>query len=467
MALLSVKEIVEVTGGALLQGSPDERFEGYSIDSRTVQPGECFIALRGPSFNGADFVPDAVGKGAGGVLTMSQPAQLPEDQVPVILVEDTLAAMHGLAGYVRRRKNLRVIGITGSTGKTTTKELTAALLASRYSTASSAGNLNNLFGLPLSFLRMAEDADVMVCELGMSTRGEIKTLTAIAAPDVGVVTNIYPVHLEFFSSLREIALAKKEILDGMAPESTAVINRDNELVCEIASDFPGRKITFSLEKKADYRAEKIRSLGLRGSAFILEGKGRKETFSMPLSGKHQIANALAALAVASELGCPWEKMKSILAGVSPPENRGGVIRAEKGFYVMDDSYNSNPVALAEAARTLAAFECRGKRILAAGDMLELGSEAPGIHREAGKEIAGMTIDLVICVGELAASIGEGAEEGGMPGNNIYRVQSAPEAVPLLKDILEKDDILLVKGSRAVGMDRIIAGLLPEACLTSP
>jgi len=464
MAILTLDEVTKITGGDRLRGRPECRFTAYSIDSRTLRPGELFIALRGPNFDGTDYVPEAVEKGAAGVLVM-EPPDLPGSDGPAIIrVNDTLAALHKLAAHIRGRKRLRVVGITGSTGKTTTKEMLVTLLKCRYRTSYSRGNLNNLYGLPLSFLRMKDDAEVMVCEMGMSSRGEIKKLAAIAAPDMGVITNIYPVHLEFFSSVREIAQAKKELLDGMDPDGTAVFNQDNPLTREITADFPGKKISFSLEGLGDYTASQIRSLGIDGTAFRVRSKSREGAFRISLTGKHHVANALAALAAASELGAPWEKMETALAGLLPMEGRGRIIPTENGFHIIDDSYNSNPAALSQAAAMLAGMACRGKKILAAGDMRELGSEAPARHREAGKEIAGLGIDILVGVGELAAEICGGALAAGMPESQVFQVVYSEEAVPLLQDLLVRGDIVLIKGSRAVGMDVIIKALSGKACL---
>jgi UDP-N-acetylmuramoyl-tripeptide--D-alanyl-D-alanine ligase len=466
MARLSIEEIIETTGGERLRGQPDALFTTYSIDSRTLQPGDLFIALRGPRFDGADFLPQAVEKGAGGVLVMKPPDPAVCGNAAVIRVDDTLEAMQRLAAHIRRRRKLRVIGITGSTGKTTTKELAAALLASRFRTSASPGNLNNLYGLPLAFLSMSDDAEVMVCEMGMSTKGEISALCGIAAPDTGVITNIYPVHLEFFSSVQEIALAKKELLQGLDPDGLAVINADNALVRNIASDFPGRQVRFSLEGNGDYNADRIRSLGFDGTSFTLAAGGRTADFRLPLPGKHNVANALAALAVSAELGASLDKMRAVLSGIRPMPGRGRCIPAEKGFHIIDDAYNSNPAALSNAAAMLAGMTGAGRKVLVAGDMLELGREAPSLHRRAGEEIAGLGIDILVGVGPLAARICEGALSGGMPKAHVFSLGKTDEAVPLLRAMLQRGDIVLIKGSRAVGLDAIIKALAERACLKS-
>jgi UDP-N-acetylmuramoyl-tripeptide--D-alanyl-D-alanine ligase len=281
-----------------------------------------------------------------------------------------------------------------------------------------------------------------------------------------VITNIYPVHLEFFSSLEDIARAKKELLDGMDPGGLAVINRDDALVREIASDFPGKTVSFSLEGDADYIATCVRSMGLGGMAFTLLGKDRECAFHLPLPGKHNVANALAALAAASEFGASWEEMKTVLAGMTPMEGRGRFITSERGFHILDDTYNSNPAALSKAADMLSGMACDGKKVLAAGDMLELGREGPALHRRAGEAIAALGLDILVGVGELAAGICDGALAGGMPQAHVFKAATSKDAVPLLRNILDRGDIVLIKGSRAVGMDVIIRALAGKACLQS-
>ena len=375
-------------------------------------------------------------------------------------VRDTLEALQGLAQSVRTKWGRRLAGVTGSAGKTTTKEILAALLAARFRILKSEGNLNNEYGLPLQLLRLEEADEAAVVELGMSHAGELKRLAEIARPDVGVVTRVAPVHLEFFASLDAIALAKRELIEGLAgPESVAVLNADDTRVARFAEVAPGRVLTFGLDAPADFRAENIDDRGMDGSEFDFAGPEGRARLSLPLAGRHNISNALAALAAASVWGVGAAEAKEIFPGLQATGMRGRVLRYDAGFSVINDCYNSNPVALEAMTGLLGNTPASGRRILAAGEMLELGPSSPELHRQAGRAAAAnKKIDWIIGVQGDAESFVRGAVESGHADARAKFFPSSADAAGFIANLLEPGDLLLVKGSRGVKMERIVEAL---------
>jgi UDP-N-acetylmuramoyl-tripeptide--D-alanyl-D-alanine ligase len=365
-----------------------------------------------------------------------------------------------LAQAVRTRWGRRLAGVTGSAGKTTTKEILAALLASRLRVLKSEGNLNNEYGVPLQLLRLEDSDDAAVVELGMSHAGELRSLAEIARPDVGVVTRVAPVHLEFFASVDEIALAKRELIEGLARrESVAVLNADDPRVAPFAEVAPGRVVTFGISSGADFRAEQIEDHGADGSKFDFVGPGGRARLRLPLAGRHNISNALAALAAASVWNVGAAEAKEVFPGLEPAGMRGRVLQYDAGFSVINDCYNSNPVALAAMIEILVHTPAMGRRILAAGEMLELGHSSAELHREAGRA-AGTTgkLDWIIGVQGDGESFVRGALEAGQPAARARFIASSGEAAVFVADLLEEGDLMLVKGSRGVKMERIVEAL---------
>ena len=438
------------------------RLAGVSIDSRTVARGELFVAIHGPRHDGHNFVVAALDAGALACIVAQD--RLGEFSEPVrsrlFPVGETLAALQGLAQAVRTKWGKRLAGVTGSAGKTTTKEILAALLSARFRVLKSEGNLNNEYGLPLQLLRLDETDEAAVVELGMSHAGELKRLAEIARPDVGVVTRVAPVHLEFFSSVDEIALAKRELIEGLpGTDSVAVLNADDERVARFADVAPGRVLTYSLEGRADFRAEKIDDRGMDGSEFDFVGPQGRARLSLPLAGRHNIANALAALAAASVWGVGAAEAQEIFPGLQATGMRGRVLRYDAGFTVINDCYNSNPVALAAMIDLLGNTPASGRRILAAGEMLELGPTSPQLHREAGRAAAANgKIDWIIGVRGDAENFVRGAVEAGHPTVRTQFFSSSADAAGFLANLLQPADLLLVKGSRGVKMERIVEAL---------
>jgi UDP-N-acetylmuramoyl-tripeptide--D-alanyl-D-alanine ligase len=438
------------------------RLFGVSIDSRTVAGGELFIAIRGPRHDGHNFVGEALNAGALAAVVAQE--CLGEFAQPVysklFAVKDTFAALQELAQAVRTRWGRRLAAITGSAGKTTTKEILAALLAARYHVLKSEGNLNNEFGLPLQLLRLDDSDEAAVVELGMSHAGELRRLAEIALPDVGVVTRVAPVHLEFFASVDEIALAKRELIEGLAgSESVAVLNADDPRVARFAEVAPGRVVTFGFSIGADFRATQIEDRGANGSQFNFAGPDSGARLTLSLAGRHNISNALAALAAASVWGVGAAQAKEVFPRLEPAGMRGRVLNYEAGFSVINDCYNSNPVALAAMIEMLAQTPASGRRILAAGEMLELGPASAELHREAGQAAAESgKLDWIIGVQGNAESFVRGAIEAGHEPAHVKFLGSSVEASGFVAGLVAAGDLLLVKGSRGVKMERIVETL---------
>jgi UDP-N-acetylmuramoyl-tripeptide--D-alanyl-D-alanine ligase len=368
-------------------------------------------------------------------------------------------ALQDLARAVRRVWGRRIAAVTGSVGKTTTKEILAALLGAKFRVLKSEGNLNNEYGLPLALLRLEPEDEAAVVELGMSHRGELRRLAEIAEPEVGVVTRVAPVHLEFFASVDEIALAKRELIEGLAgPESVAVLNADDPRVARFRDVARGRVLTFGLGAEAQFRARAIEDRGAEGSTFELESPVGGGRFALPLPGRHNVENALAALAAASVWGIGAAEAAEVLPRLAAGEMRGRLLRFAAGFAVINDSYNSNPVALRAMMELLARTPGYRRRILAVGEMLELGPESPRLHREAGEAVASQGLDSVVTVRGDAAEIAKGAVEAGLPRERARFFASSEEAAGFVAGTIEPGDLLLVKGSRGVRMEKIVEAL---------
>jgi len=441
---------------------------GYSIDSRTLRPGELFFAVTGEHYDGHNFVVDALANRAiaavvsRGFLDSDQGRQIDPHKSALILVDDTLAALQLLAYTVVKTWKGKVVAVTGSLGKTTTKEMIAAMLARIGTVAKTTGNLNNFYGVPLSVLQMesngrhAADFDYAVLEMGMNHKGEIARLTEIAPPNVGVVTVVAPAHLEFFSSIDEIAEAKAEMVQGIIEGGSAVLNADDERVAKMSllrTDIGS--VTFGIDNDADVMASEIKQGGVNGSSFLLATKRGQIEARVPLAGRHNIYNALAAATVADLYQAPLDEIAGALSGTPAPKMRGEVLRFREGFSVIDDSYNSNPRALFEMVSTVCANRESGRAIVVAGEMLELGPSGGELHRDAGKQIARLGVELLIGVRGLAQEIVHGAREEGMNPNAALFTATPEEAASILIPQVRPGDLILVKGSRGVKTEIVV------------
>ncbi|MGB0034457.1 MAG: UDP-N-acetylmuramoyl-tripeptide--D-alanyl-D-alanine ligase [Candidatus Acidiferrales bacterium] len=440
---------------------------GVSIDSRTVQPGELFLAIRGPRHDGHGFVAGALARGAAaGVVARERLAEYTDEiRARLFGVDDTLRALQRMArkycdDWRKAKPGRRVAAVTGSAGKTTTKEILAALLAARLRVLKSEGNLNNEYGLPLTLFRLGDDHDVAVVELGMSRRGELARLAEIARPELGVVTNVAPVHLEFFSSVDEIALAKRELIEGLAGEDpVAVLNADDARVARFADIFRGRVHYFGFSKGAQFRAENIESRGIEGSAFEFVSPSGRANLELPLVGRHNVLNAVAALAAASEWEIGAVEANEVLPKLTPASLRGEIVRFADGFVVINDCYNSNPLALEQMIDLLCATPGYRRRILVAGAWREIGPASADLHRAAGKSAAERkAIDWIVGVDGDAREFVQGAIAAGHSKDRTRFFENSEEAAKFLAEFVAPGDLLLVKGSRGVRMEKILEAI---------
>jgi UDP-N-acetylmuramoyl-tripeptide--D-alanyl-D-alanine ligase len=424
--------------------------QGYSIDSRTIQPGQLFFAVKGERMDGHDFVDQALEKGA--VAAVIRKDQLARYTVKtrLITVDHTLAALQTLATAVRRLWGNPLVGVTGSTGKTTTKEAIAHVLAARFRVLKSEGNFNNHFGLPLMLLKLEPEHDLAVIEMGMSHAGEIAALANIAQPEIGVVTNVAPVHLEFFESVAGIARAKYELVEALPANGTAVLNADDEYVSQFGRDFRGKVILYGLRATADVRAENIQPLGSEGSTFDVVVGSSREKAVLHLVGTHNIYNALAAIAVGLERGLSPSETIAALATLAPADKRGQVVKLGN-ITVINDCYNCNPKALEAMVDALAAMPAK-RRIVVGGAMLELGPAGDDLHRQAGRYIADKKIDVLLGVQGQAQLMVEAASQAGMRAEFVATPEEAGE---WLSRETRAGDVVLLKASRGVKLERAL------------
>lgn len=425
---------------------------GVSIDSRTLRSGELFVAIAGEHFDGHEFLAQARARGAGAALVHRDVA--PIAGLPLVRVPDTTRALGALAHYVRQETHAPVIAITGSVGKTTTKEMTAGLLAGLGAVLKTEGNLNNRYGLPLSLLRLAPEHRAVVLELGMNHAGELRELTHMARPDIAVITLVAPVHLEFFDSIEAIAAAKAEILEGLGPQGVAILNHDDPLLRRHGQGRTGRVVWFGRERSCEVSADNWRGTA-HGMRFDLRLGGKVLDVALPFAGPHNVANFLAAAAAAHVAGVAPEAIAALAAELRPAPHRGELKRLRGDVALLDDCYNSNPAAV-EAAVVALGMAGRRRRVAFLGDMLELGPRGGDLHRETGRKLAGR-VDVVVGVGALASEILAGARGAGLAISALHHFPDSAAAAA--SDLVQAGDAVLVKGSRGVQMERVVNALV--------
>ena len=429
---------------------PEDVAAGYSIDSRSVKPGELFFAVLGERLDGHDFVDDALAKGALAAVVSRDRVARYATNLPLLAVDDPLVALQRLAEAVRLIWGKPLIGVTGSAGKTTTKEIIAHILSSRHNVLKSHGNLNNHFGLPLQLLKLEPEHDIAVIEMGMSHAGEIAALAKLAQPNCGVVTMVAPVHLEFFGSIADIARAKYELIQSLPPGGIAVLNADDPYVSQFGRDFHGEVVMFALHKTADISARNIQPLEPMGSVFDIVSDGDIARAALPLLGEHNIYNALAGVAVGLHYGVPLQQAAGSLASLSAGDKRGQLLEYD-GVTIINDCYNSNPNALDSMVQSLGAMPAR-RRIVVAGEMLELGRTGEELHRACGRHMAEHGIDVVLGVRGLARFIVEGAASANIAAEFVVGPELAGE---WLKRNVKAGDLVLLKASRGVRLERAL------------
>lgn len=453
MPRLTMSELADMVNGRVIQGG-EIVVESVVIDSREVRPDSVFFAIIGERLDGHQFVPQALETARGAVVS-HMPEPLPLGKA-IVEVSDTTVALQQLARAIRERHDFLLIGITGSAGKTTTKEMITTLIGTERRTFKSWGNFNNLIGCPLCIDNTPDDAEVVVSEMGMNRKGEIAQLAGLTHPDVGVYTNIGPVHIEFFETVEKIAEAKRELLENVKPGGIIVINADNEHVVRISEAFDGRKVTYGIDRAAEYRGTNVRERGLLGTSFTVEAEGEKRQFDLSLPGRHNLENLLAAIATARSVGISWDGVKRGIEQVKPAYHRG-VVSQFRGATVYDDTYNSNPYAVARALELLQQAEVKGRRIAVMGDMLELGERELLYHHEAGSRIP-RTVDVVVGVGRRSQSLLDGAREAGFSNDRLHHFASAEDAGKFLVDFVRPGDLVLLKASRGVGLEKAVTML---------
>ena len=443
--------------GRLVAGEEDRYVTGFSIDSRTLASGDLFFAIVAKR-DGHDFVTAASRRRAAG-LVVSRPITLADDnEAFVVEVADTTVALQDLAKFVRRESGARVVAITGSAGKTTTKDTIAELIGTRCRVVKNAGNLNNHLGLPLSLLELRHGADVAVMELGMNHAGEIRTLIGVATPEVRVWTNVGEAHIGYFGSADAIADAKAEIMEDATADTVLIANADDARVMARVSAFPGRIVTFGTSEGAHIRAVDVEDLGLDGSrASLLTPAGRRE-LKIPLLGRGHLMNVLCATAVALDMDIDLDTIVEHASHLKPSSRRGAILRLPKGVTVIDDSYNSSPSALLRSLEVIAR-SWGTRRLAVLGEMLELGDLSESLHRECGHAAADSRLAKLITIGgEPARLMGEAAIESGMPRSAVLHFDSSTEAAPVIASQVTSGDVVLVKGSRGTRTDLVVERL---------
>lgn len=465
---LTPGEIVAATGGRLEQGNPEIGIERISIDSRTIGRGELFVAIRGDRFDGHDFIGAAMARGALGAivenpkLAATRVAASARPDAVIVSVADTTRGLQDIARDVRRRANTKVVAITGSAGKTTTKEVAADFLSTRFRVFRNKGNLNNHIGLPLSLLELRAKPDVAVVELGMNHAGEIRTLVGIAEPQVRVWTNVGDAHVGFFASPDAIADAKAEILEHARATDVLIANADDERVTARSRGFAGRVTTFGIDKPADVRAVAVDDRGLAGTRATVRTSVGEVQLQTPLLGRGNLANLLAAAAVAIQFDVPLEAIADRAARLQAARHRGELLRLPGGVTLIDDSYNSSPSALRRALQIVEVATGSARKIAVLGEMLELGAHSERLHQECGAAAAASGVDLLIAVGGPSAkALADQAIASGMDAAAVTYVATNVEAAELAAQRTRPGDLVLVKGSRGIGTDVVVERLQAE------
>ena len=461
---LSAAEIALASGGVIFQGSSSCRIHGVSTDSRKIQPGELFVPIEGPNFDGHRFIRQAMEKGAAGSLT--GPGWEPKAggaEVPgtfLIRVEDPLQALGDLAhSWRKRHSRVRVAAITGSNGKTTTKEMAARALSGTFRVLKTEGNLNNLIGLPLMLLRLSDEHEAAVLEMGMNVPGEIRRLKEIAEPQVSLITNVGRAHLEFLGSLEGIARAKGELWEGLKGEDWIAVNADDPRVVELAAAVHCRKKTFGIRERAEISAEGISVEAAWGTRFSLKLEGKTLPIRLHTFGRHNVSNALGAAALAAIMGLDVEKIAAGLEGFQPHSGRGRIHSLGRGLHLLDDSYNSNPDSLQATLAAFADMKGKARGLVVLGDMLELGPGTAGFHEDAGKRVGALGFEHLFFCGEQREHLAGGARSAGMEESRIHTFANPEEIPGSLESRVGEGDWILVKGSRRLRMERVVEALI--------
>ena len=453
---------MDATGGVLCAGSKNSRFDGFSIDSRTIDRENCFICLTGDVHDGHAFIPDIVRQGVTGIIVNREKADqallktLAEADITCVAVQNTLTALGDLASFHRHRWDLSVVALTGSNGKTTTRTMTTDVVRRRFKTLSPFGNFNNLVGVPLTLLRTRRNHEWAILELGMNCPGEIRRLGQICSPDIALITNIGPAHLEGLGSLEGVMNAKGEILETLSPKDRLILNADDPMVMRLARRAPCKPILFGLSKHADIRASALEN-STTTISFRIHIPGGDIRVTLPVPGRFNVSNGLAAAAVGYCLGIPLEEIKTALGSFIPVKGRMNILQTVHGPHLIDDTYNANPGSVKAALRTLAGLRKEQRGIAALGDMLELGRTSRDLHTEIGGFAAASGLAKLYVTGNFADAVEKGALAGGMAATDIF-CGSKDDMLDALKKTIQPDDWILIKGSRGMRMETLVEAL---------
>jgi UDP-N-acetylmuramoyl-tripeptide--D-alanyl-D-alanine ligase len=462
--------ILDATGGDLKFGQPDTGFADIAIDSRTIGPDDFFIAIRGDVHDGHTFAPAVLEQGIRGIMIdAAHAAQQPDyeryaDRAVCVVVKDTTHALGTLAAYHQRRCPASVIAITGSNGKTTTRAMTSTVVSQRFPTLSTIGNYNNEIGVPLSLLRLGSQHAWAVLELGMNHPGEISRLAQMCHPQVGVITNVAPAHLEGVSSIEGVAQAKGELLDHLVSDGKAILNQDDPHVAAMAQRSPHEIIWYGLTEAATVRAAEVTTTA-QGSTFRLHLPDAQARITLPIPGAFMVINALAAAAVGHTLGLDIEQIQAGLAQFKPVAGRMNIRRLNGGVTLIDDTYNANPGSMKAALQTLQTLRGASRGLFVAGDMLELGHQAEALHHEVGAFAARTGVAALFATGPLASHLAEGARHGGLAADHIH-IGSQSDIVQGLRQYMGQGDWILIKGSRGMKMEVVVQAITGEADATA-
>ncbi len=458
----TIDDILTATGGELLSGRRSSSFEGVSIDSRNISKSDLFVAIKGERHDGHRFIPDVITAGIRGMiidrrLAGRQPIEdWQQKHITCIAVDDTIRALGDMAAWHRRRFNFPVAAITGSNGKTTTRAMAAAVAGQKLNILSTFGNLNNEIGVPLTLFRLTRSHEAAVLELGMNHPGEIRRLGKMCQPDFGLITNIGPAHLEGLGAIEDVMTAKAELLENIKEDGTIVLNGDDALCLKIGASTDRNVIYFGRSRNSDIRAVNTRIKGI-GSAFTLELPEESIEVELSVPGQFMVANALAAAAMGCLFGCSGEEIKAGLEAFTPVQGRMNFKQTQRGFFLIDDTYNANPDSMEAAIQTLVSLKEQKKKVLVAGDMLELGSDAESLHERIGRIAVKSGVARLYLTGDYAASVAKGAQNQGMPDADIIKGNKG-DLVKALNGFLCPGDCVLVKGSRGAGMEEIVRQL---------
>lgn len=452
MEELAIEEIITATEGKLLYGHLVTKISNISIDSRTIQPKDLFVAIKGKNLDGHKFVQEALNKGAIGAIVSD--TKIKAKNSIMIKVQDTTKALGNIARYYREEFKPLVIAVTGSNGKTTTKEMIASILSRRMKVVKAQGSFNNDIGVPLTILELDSQTQVLILEMEMNILGGITNLAQIAKPKIGVVTNIGDTHLEFLENRENVMKEKAELIESLGPAGTAILNADDELVMAIGNNYPQtRRLSFGINNPADIFATNIIDLVTEVSHFLLNGKYRVR---LPVPGRHNIYNALAAVATSMAAGLDFAAIIPGIENFKPASMRLEIVKI-KGLVIVNDTYNANPQSMAAALETFSKITSEGRRIAVFGDMLELGKSSQSLHYNLGMDAA-RTVDVILAIGKFSQAVIEGAIAAGINPNNVSAYANNQLAITKLIDFIKPKDTILIKGSRAMRLEEIVQGI---------